>query len=261
DPGQIEQVIMNLAVNARDAMPKGGRIAIETANVDLDESYAQKHMPAVPGRYVVLTVSDTGMGMDEATKAHIFEPFFTTKEKGRGTGLGLSTVYGIVKQSGGYIWVYSEPGTGTSFKVYLPRVDEVAAPLAAPPPSPRIGGSETILLVEDEGAVRALARRVLEAGGYRVLVAGNGEEALELASCEPARVHLLVTDLVLPGIGGFEVATRIRKLVPGLKVLYTSGYSDDLLARQGFVEKGAAFLAKPFTPGGLTQKIRQTLDA
>jgi len=261
DAGQMEQVIMNLVVNARDAMPKGGRISIETANVELDEGYVQTHVHAQPGPYVLLAVSDTGLGMDEATRSRIFEPFFTTKEKGRGTGLGLSTVYGIVKQSGGYIWVYSEPAKGTTFKVYLPRVATAAEPLPVSRDQEiEKGGAETILLVEDEDSVRALAGRILESKGYTVLAAASGAEAIDVARQHP-EIDLLLTDMVLAGMGGSEIASRIRELYPKIKVLYSSGYTDDVMVRRGFSEKGAAFLEKPFTPNVLARKVRAVLDS
>jgi signal transduction histidine kinase len=260
DRGQLEQVIMNLAVNARDAMPKGGKLTIETANADLDESYAQRHVMVQPGRYVMVAVSDTGTGMDAETQAHIFEPFFTTKEKGKGTGLGLSTAYGIVKQSGGSIWVYSEPGKGTTFKVYLPRVEEAA--LAAPPRSsdslPTLG-TETILIVEDEPAIRALSRQVLERSGYHVLEAGDGKSALELLRTHPEPIHLLLTDLVMPDMGGTELASRLQDKRPTIRVLFMSGYTDDGVVRNGMLGSGRAFLQKPFTPAMLVRKIRDVL--
>ncbi len=259
DAGQIEQVIMNLAVNARDAMPKGGEISVETANVELAESYTQTHIPVQPGPYVMLAVSDNGVGMSPAIRERIFDPFFTTKEKGQGTGLGLSTVYGIVKQSSGYIWVYSEPGRGTAFKIYLPRIEgaaETRVPaesLAAP-----ARGDETILLVEDEESVRALACRTLESKGYRVLDARDGAEAVEIAQRE--RIDLLLTDMVLPGMGGREIAARVHDLQPEASVLFTSGYTDDVMVRGGLLERGAAFLEKPFTPAVLARRVREVLD-
>jgi two-component system cell cycle sensor histidine kinase/response regulator CckA len=260
DSGQIEQVIMNLAVNARDAMPRGGQLSIETQNADLDDSYAQTHVHVQPGPYVMLAVSDTGTGMDEETRQRIFEPFFTTKEKGRGTGLGLSTVYGIVKQSGGYIWVYSEPGKGTTFKIYLPRVPVPAEPLAAAESaSLPAGGHETILVVEDEESVRSLTRKTLESRGYTVFEAADGGEAIAIAQAR--RIDLLLTDMVLPGMGGSEISARIHDIRPGVKVLYTSGYTDDLIIRRGLMEQGAAFLEKPFTPNLIARKVREVLDS
>jgi PAS domain S-box-containing protein len=262
DPGQIEQVIMNLVVNARDAMPNGGRILIETANVELDETYAQDHATVRPGRYVMLAVSDTGIGMTADTVAHIFEPFYTTKESGRGTGLGLSTVYGIVKQSGGYIWVYSEPGKGTTFKVYLPRVEdrvEVSSTMELPAPPAR-NGNETILLVEDEPAVRELTRMVLADRGYSVLEALNPQDAERLAGSQQGEIHLLLTDVVMPGISGRELAKRLTARHPHLRVLYMSGYTYNVIAEDGTLEEGISFLQKPFTPQVLTQKVRETLD-
>jgi signal transduction histidine kinase len=261
DPSQIEQVIMNLAVNARDAMPQGGRLTIETANTEVDEGYARRHVGVPPGRYVLLAVSDTGHGMDAATQARIFEPFFTTKEKGKGTGLGLATVYGVVQQSGGHIWVYSEPGQGATFKLYLPRVDEAVETEAAGPPA-MVGerGSETILLVEDDEEVRAVARETLEAAGYVVLPAANATEALGLTADGSPRIQLLVTDVVMPQVSGRELAERLAPTYQNLRVLYISGYTDDAIVRHGIVAKGTAFLQKPFTPGTLLRKVREVLD-
>jgi two-component system cell cycle sensor histidine kinase/response regulator CckA len=263
DPGQLEQVIMNLAVNARDAMPRGGKLTIETANVELDESYARNRSGVVPpGAYVLISVSDTGMGMDETTRAQVFEPFFTTKEKGKGTGLGLATVYGIVKQSGGSIWVYSEPGKGTSFKIYLPRAEESKRKeKAAARPEPMARGTETVLLVEDEDAVRTLARLALEAAGYRVLEARHGGEALSIAEGHDGKIDLMLTDTVMPGMGGPELAGRMASLRPETRALFMSGYADDAVFRHGILESKARFLQKPFTAGVLTRKVREVLDS
>src|ERR1700722_2639401 len=262
DRSQIEQVILNLAVNARDAMPEGGRLTIETANAELDASFA--HPPAVlaPGKYVMLAVTDNGCGMDSETQAHIFEPFFTTKEKGKGTGLGLATVYGIVKQSGGYIWVYSEPGRGTTFKVYLPRIeDETALPRIEIPAeasaNPR--GSETVLLVEDEKGVRELAREYLQMTGYRVIEAENGHAALELAAMHDGKIHLLMTDVVMPGISGRELSARVQTVRPDIRVLYMSGYTDQAVVHHGILESDAVLLQKPFTLNALALKLREIL--
>ncbi len=261
DPGQIEQVIMNLAVNARDAMPQGGKLTIETANVDLDASYAHEHFPVRPGPYVMLAVGDTGTGMDEATQAHLFEPFFTTKEKGKGTGLGLATVYGIVKQSGGYVWVYTELGHGTTFKIYLPRVMESLAPRSSEArQAPTIGGSETVLIAEDEAAVRAVARQALERQGYTVLEAPSAEAALDLAQRHSGPLHLLLTDVVMPGMSGRALASRLVELRPELRVIYMSGYTDEAITRHGMLEPGLTYVQKPFTPDALARKVREVLD-
>ncbi len=260
DPSQLEQVLLNLAVNARDAMPQGGTLTIETANVELDETYARRHPGANAGRFVMLAVSDTGHGMDAAVKARIFEPFFTTKDPGKGTGLGLATVFGIVKQSGGSIGVYSEPGHGTTFKVYLPRVDETIdqAATAATPTLAR--GSETILLVEDDDEVRALARETLDGHGYTVIPASAPAEALQLAGSHSGPIHLLVTDVVLPQLSGRGLAERLAPEHRDLRVLYMSGYTDDAIVRHGMLEEGTAFLQKPFTPYTLLSKVREVLD-
>ena len=257
DPGQLEQILMNLVVNARDALPRGGRITIETANVELDSGYTSGHLDTQPGRYVMVAVSDNGVGMDVATQARIFEPFFTTKEIGRGTGLGLSTVFGIVKQSGGHIWVYSEPGHGTTFKLYFPRIDR---PVERPKPVSQTpaGGNERILLVEDEPALREAMARVLEDGGYTVTTASNGANAL--ASIADGAVDLVVTDIVMPEMGGPELVQRLRERHPELRALYTSGYTDRVVVREAILEEHVTFLQKPFTPGGLRQKVREALD-
>jgi signal transduction histidine kinase len=262
DPGQLEQVVVNLAVNARDAMPTGGTLTIETANVELDEAYAREHAAVLkPGHYVMLAVSDTGVGMDAETQARIFEPFFTTKPKGKGTGLGLATVYGIVKQSGGYIWVYSEPGHGTSFKVYLPHVTEAAGPVGqSPVPPVSVRGSETVLLVEDEEMVRNLVQKVLRANGYTVIVAASGSEAEQVAAQHAGRIHLLMTDVVLPGLNGRQVAQFLSAVRPGIRVLYLSGYTNDAIVHHGVLEPDVAFLQKPFTPAVLGRKVREVLD-
>jgi len=262
DPGQVEQVIMNLVVNARDALPGGGRILIETSNVDLDSSYTLDHAIVRPGPYVLLAVTDTGVGMTADTVAHIFEPFYTTKESGRGTGLGLSTVYGIVKQSGGYIWVYSEPGKGTTFKVYLPRVQDSipASPAPEMPPATAPKGRETILLVEDEPAVRELIQMVLSERGYKVLEALAPEDAERLASSSGAEIQLLLTDVVMPGMSGRDLAKRLTARHPHVRVLYMSGYTFNVIAQDGTLEEGISFLQKPFTPQVLTEKVREALD-
>jgi len=263
DASQIEQIIMNLAVNSRDAMPHGGRLLIETANTELDRNYSNMRPVVTPGAYVLLAVSDSGMGMDQETQARIFEPFFTTKEKGKGTGLGLSTVYGIVKQSGGYVFAYSEPGRGTSFKIYLPRVAEGAAleELAdAPVPRSRHQGTETLLLVEDEESVRELVREALEARGYNICPARNGNQALAMAARQDLKIDLLITDVVMPGIGGRELAQRLNALRPSVKVLYLSGYTEDAIVHHGVLDPGTAFLQKPFTLDALACKVREVLD-
>jgi len=259
DPGQLEQVIMNLAVNARDAMPNGGRLTVETANVDLDETYMQARPLAAPGRYVMLAVTDTGTGMDAATQARIFEPFFTTKEVGKGTGLGLATVQGIVQQSGGFIWVYSEPNHGTCFKVYLPRVDAPVSEVAAVA-GDSIMGTETVLVVEDVEAVRAVTRRMLERYGYRVLEAADGEAAIRLAANSAEHIHLLLTDVVMPNVSGRDLAEMFAKTFPSSKVLFMSGYTDDAIVRHGILQEGIAYLQKPFTPESLASKVRAVLD-
>jgi signal transduction histidine kinase/ActR/RegA family two-component response regulator len=261
DPGQLEQVIVNLAVNARDAMLQGGQLTIETADVEFGADYAATHPEVVAGRYVVLAVSDTGSGMDEETRARAFEPFFTTKEPGRGTGMGLATVHGIVKQSGGFIDVYSEPGRGTTFRIHFPRVDEPVTADGGPSEAPKSSGTETILLVEDDAAVRAYARRALRAHGYTVAEAANGAQALALATQPGARIDLLMTDVAMPAMNGPELAERLRSERPGLRVLYVSGFAEDHFGRSAIPAEDVAFLPKPFSADGLARAVRQVLDA
>ncbi len=260
DPGQMHQVLMNLVANARDAMPSGGRLIIETANVELDEVYADVHPEVVPGPSVLLAVTDTGVGIDEETQRHIFEPFYTTKGPRAGTGLGLSMVYGIVRQSGGWIWVYSEPGKGSAFKIYLPVSEAVAQPEAGGRVAPvTLNGSETILVVEDQEEVRRLAVEVLRSYGYRILEAADGQAALALADRQGEPIHLLLTDVVMPGMTGRDLARRLAPLRPEMKVLYTSGYTENVIAHRGVLDAGVAYLPKPFTPEGLTTMVRKVL--
>jgi len=254
-------VIINLAVNARDAMPDGGRLTIETSNAVLDMDYAARHLGSQPGEHVLLAISDTGTGMSEEIQAHIFEPFFTTKEVGKGTGLGLATVFGIIKQSGGNIWVYSEEGQGTTFKIYLPRVREAAQTMSKStdeiylPP-----GDETILLVEDDAGVRDLAKQILQVQGYNLLEATNGEQALQLVAAHDGPIHLLLTDVVMPGISGKALVRQLLQDKPEIKVLYMSGYTENVVAHHGILEEGVIFIQKPFNAVTLTRQIRTVLD-
>ncbi|MGA2856365.1 MAG: ATP-binding protein [Candidatus Sulfotelmatobacter sp.] len=261
DIGQIEQVILNLVINARDAMPTGGSLTLETGNADLDESYAQEHAGVRPGSYVMLAVSDTGIGMDAETQAHIFEPFFTTKEHGKGSGMGLATVYGVVQQSGGHIWVYSEPGRGSTFKLYLPRVEEAAETAAkTQAPAPTIRGTETILVAEDDRQVRDLAVAILKACGYLVLVLESALEAERVCQQHQGSIDLLLTDVIMREMSGPDLAQRLKKMRPRTKVLFMSGYTDAAIVHQGVLDPGIAFLPKPFTPSSLAGKVRQVLD-
>jgi signal transduction histidine kinase len=261
DPSQIEQVIMNLVINARDAMPQGGRLTVETRNIHLDKGYARRYVDVEPGPYVLLATSDTGHGMTPEIRDRIFEPFFTTKEQGKGTGLGLATVHGIIKQSGGHIWVYSEPGQGTTFEIYLPQIEETdAAVRSSQAMIPSAEGSEIILLVEDEDLVRELAARILTRGGYRVLTASSGADALEVSQHHAGPINLLVTDIVMPGgMNGRDLAKRLTVSHPDLKVLYMSGYTDDAIVHHGILDSDVAFLEKPFTPDVLLLRVHEML--
>jgi signal transduction histidine kinase/CheY-like chemotaxis protein len=263
DPGQIEQVIMNLVINARDAMPQGGKLIIQTSNVILEDSYTGKrNLNLKPGPYVMLAVTDTGYGIDQKILPHIFEPFFTTKEQGKGTGLGLSTVYGIINQSGGDIWVETDTGRGTTFKIYLPRVDNPAEEQqASESRESLLSVSETVLLVEDEDVVRKLVREILEMNGYNVLQAANGREALPICEQHAGPIHLMLTDVVMPQMGGRELAERVASLRPDMKVLFMSGYTDDAIVHHGVLDSGIAFIQKPFTPDSLARKVRDMLDS
>ena len=263
DRTQIEQVFMNIVINARDAMPKGGKLTIETQNVLLDAEYVDEHIVVAPGRYVLVAVSDTGTGMEEAVRLRIFDPFFTTKDEGKGTGLGLSTVYGIVKQSNGYIWVYSEKGRGTTFKIYLPRVDE---PIIDEPKPHRdhmnaFAGTETILLVDDNEFIRNALRASLEMRGYHVLQANGGKEAAELGQGLSGPLHLLITDVIMPGMDGWALAQHLEANHPQVKVILISGYTEETITSQKMLKPGISFLSKPFSIEVLLRKIRELLDA
>jgi CheY-like chemotaxis protein len=260
DPGHVEQALVNLAVNARDAMPLGGRLTIETANTVLDENYARTHMGVKPGDFVMIAVSDTGHGMDAETRRRIFEPFFTTKEKGKGTGLGLATVYGMIKQTGGDIWVYSEPEQGTTFKLYFPCVAEAVSESAGGDVDlARRSGGETILVVEDEAAVRDLTVRILRQLGYTILTAASGEEALEIGRSHAGHIDLLLTDVVMPNMSGRQLADHLHASRPGTKVLFLSGYTENTVVHHGVLDAGVDFLPKPFSRENLSRKLREIL--
>jgi two-component system cell cycle sensor histidine kinase/response regulator CckA len=262
DPAQVAQVLLNLAVNARDAMKGGGRLIIETRNVDLDDSYVLSHPDASRGPHVLLAVSDTGHGMKPETLSHIFEPFFTTKESGKGTGLGLATVYGITRRSGGHVGVYTEPGRGTTFKVYFPRTEETLAAAPAPPdPEASRTGSETVLLVEDEDSLRAVIGELLQQGGYKVIDGPTPEATLAAAEAHDGPIHLVLTDLVMPRVSGMAAAARIRARRPDVKVLYMSGYTNAAAAHQASLPANHAFLQKPFSLDVLLRKLREVLDS
>jgi PAS domain S-box-containing protein len=261
DPGQVEQVLLNLAANARDAMPKGGHLAISACNVDLDDVYKLRHEPVIPGKYVRLMVEDTGCGMDSQTQLRIFDPFFTTKELGKGTGLGLATVYGIVKQTGGYIWVYSEVNQGTSFKIYLPRIDGVSRAAGENLTElPVVRGTETILFAEDSESLREMAAEYLQSIGYTVLTAASGDEALLRANEFTGTIHLLLTDVIMPELNGPELAKQVALLRPEIKVMFTSGYASETLANRGSLDPAVAFVQKPYRPKALARRIREMLD-
>jgi CheY-like chemotaxis protein len=260
DPGQLEQIVMNLAINARDAMPGGGTLTIETQPIELDDSYARSHWEVTPGRYVLVGVSDTGMGMDEFVREHIFEPFFTTKEAGKGTGLGLSTVYGIVKQASGLINVYSEPGRGASFKIYLPISDATEMERANISSAGALSGTESVLVVEDAAAVRSVVLQALRRRGYRTLEAPNATVALSMLANPSEEIDLMLTDVVMPDMGGRELAQNAELLRPGLRIVYMSGYTDEAVVRQGVLERGVHYIQKPFSPDALARLVRRVLD-
>jgi CheY-like chemotaxis protein len=262
DPAALEQVVVNLGVNARDAMPNGGRLVLETDVVSVDEGYsAVKGTRIPPGDYVRVSLSDNGVGIDEKTQQFIFEPFFTTKEHGKGTGLGLSTVYGIVRQAGGYIWVYSEVGEGTTFRIYFPRVEAPALELPRAPVVRALGGTETILVVEDDHQIRSLCKRVLVRMGYEVLVASDGSEALAICGQRGGLIHLVLTDIVMPTMSGKQLAKHLSRTRPDAKILFMSGYTPNAIVHDGVVDPGVALLQKPFSPEGIAKKVREVLDA
>lgn len=260
DPGQLDQVLMNLSVNARDAMPRGGTLTVETCNCVVSEEYAGTHLDCRPGPYVVLSMTDTGCGMTQDVQDRIFEPFFTTKEAGKGTGLGLAMVFGIVRQSGGWIHVYSEPGRGTTFRIYLPNIEEEKSPAESMGERSSLRGDETILLVEDDGGVRGLAVKGLEHFGYTVIAASDGVEAIEIVESKGCELDLVLTDVVMPNMGGAELADILQARYPGLNVLFTSGYTDDAVVRHGLLEAHVHFIQKPYTPKSLASKIREVFD-
>jgi two-component system, cell cycle sensor histidine kinase and response regulator CckA len=260
DPGQIEQVVMNLALNSRDAMAGGGKLTIETKNVLLDASYASEHFGVIPGEHAMLALSDTGVGMDKETQSRIFEPFFTTKSRGKGTGLGLSTVFGIVKQSGGNIWVYSEPGRGATFRIYLPKANETEESRQEISPPVRLHGTETVLIAEDQDEVRVVARDILTRYGYHVLDTRNAGEALLVCERHPRTIHLLLTDVVMPHMSGRELAERVASLRPEMRVLYMSGYTDNAIVHHGILDPDVAYLQKPLVPESLARRVREVLD-